>query len=405
MSDRKKPLYFQRKGIMTNKFWKFGNRRNVGKEKKSDFSDMEDYFFEPDPVTEVQPSGDSAAEEGNNPALTPEPVHREAWKMKKLVDLRDAFSKLADAVNKNYTERTHAELEKAREQITEVLKYIQVVAFIGSSGTGKSTRAIRVARENGISYIIDDGLLIHGGQIIAGLSAKRANSKLESVRQALFVDESRAAGMRRALAEHLPEQLMILGTSDGMLEKICANLWLSPPSRIIRIEDVSTEEERRKAVFIRSTQGQHTIPVPSMEIKHEFSGYFSDPLNRLLRRKDKYNDPNLTPADNERTVVRPTFSTLGSYSISDEAMRDIATIILKRAVPGVGELLRFQIDKQSYGVVLNMELSLVYGYKAQTVLREAQEKVSKGIEDLTSINIVLTNVKAKRLVRPVRQGS
>jgi uncharacterized alkaline shock family protein YloU len=98
-------------------------------------------------------------------------------------------------------------------------------------------------------------------------------------------------------------------------------------------------------------------------------------------------------------VVRPTFSTLGSYSISDEAIGDIARIILRRSVPGVSELLFFTVEKQSFGVVLSMELSLFYGFSAQNVLREVQEKVGKGIEDFTSINIVLTNVKAKRLIR------
>ena len=36
----------------------------------------------------------------------------------------------------------------------------KVYAFVGPSGTGKSYRAQMVANENGISYIIDDGLLI-----------------------------------------------------------------------------------------------------------------------------------------------------------------------------------------------------------------------------------------------------
>ncbi len=382
---------------MPNKFWKFGNDKKNQKIINSDIQNELDYYHES--ISNPVETSDLGKENIPLETAQHEPIHHEAWKITKLADLRDAFAKIADAVNKNYTDKSAAELERAKEQITEVLKYIKVVAFIGSSGTGKSTRAIRIAKENGISYIIDDGLLIHGGRVIAGLSAKRANSRLESVRQALFVDENRAAGMRRALAEHLPEHLMVLGTSDGMLEKICSNLWLNKPERVVRIEDVTTEAERRKAVFIRSTQGQHTIPVPSMEIKHEFSGYFSDPLNRLLRRKEKYNDPGLLLSDNERTVVRPTFSTLGSYSISDEAMRDIAKIIIKKTVPGVAELLHFNVEKQSYGIVIDMEMSLFYGYNAQQVLRDSQERVSKGIEDFTSINIVLTNVKAKRLVR------
>ena len=384
---------------MANKFWKFVNQKNTVKTKKSSAPMRPDEFDDfQNRDDERKPEGLEGKEERSAPQAM-NPIRREALRLRKMMDLKDAFAKITDAVNKNNNDRTQAELEKAKDQITTVLQYIQVIAFIGSSGTGKSTRAIRVAKENDISYIIDDGLLIHGGHIIAGLSAKRANSKLESVRQALFVDENRAAGMRRALVEALPEQLMILGTSEGMLEKICENLWLPSPGRWIRIEDVSTEEERRKAVFIRATQGQHTIPVPSMEIKHEFSGYFSDPLNRLLRRKEKYNDPGLSHTDNERTVVRPTFSTLGSYSISDEAIRDIAKIILRHSVPGVCELVYFQVEKQSFGIVLDLEMSLYYGYNAQNVLQEVQEKVSKGIEDLTSINIVLTNVKAKRLIR------
>lgn len=357
--------------MANKKFWKYLNRRTISKYENPDVN-MEDEFDE------------------NEKKIVP--------KTKKLQDIKGTITKITDAVNKTQSDRSLAGIQKQKDEITKELSKIHVIAFIGSSGTGKSTRAIRVAKEKNISYIIDDGLLINGGKVVAGLSAKRARSKLESVRQALFVGENRSEGMRRALREHLPDRLMILGTSDGMLEKICENLWLEKPSEMIRIEDVSTEEERRTAVFVRSTQGQHTIPVPSMEIKHEFSGYFSDPLNRLLKKRNKKYDIGVATSDMERTVVRPTFSTLGSYSISDEAMADIARIIISRKIPGVYELLRFQIDKQSYGVVITMELSLNYGYNAQEVLRSVQNQVSSGIEDYTSINIMFTNVKAKRLI-------
>ena len=40
------------------------------------------------------------------------------------------------------------------------MKDIDVYAFVGPSGTGKSYRAQMVASENNINYIIDDGLLI-----------------------------------------------------------------------------------------------------------------------------------------------------------------------------------------------------------------------------------------------------
>ena len=48
---------------------------------------------------------------------------------------------------------------------------MEVIALIGSSGTGKSHRATMVAEENQAEAIIDDGLLIIRGKIIAGTSA------------------------------------------------------------------------------------------------------------------------------------------------------------------------------------------------------------------------------------------
>ena len=54
---------------------------------------------------------------------------------------------------------------------------IKVYAFVGPSGTGKSYRAQMVANEKGINYIIDDGLLISGNEVLAGISAKKAPTK------------------------------------------------------------------------------------------------------------------------------------------------------------------------------------------------------------------------------------
>ncbi|MBC7331818.1 MAG: hypothetical protein H5T91_05265, partial [Synergistetes bacterium] len=49
---------------------------------------------------------------------------------------------------------------------------MEIYAFVGPSGTGKSQRALPLAISYGIRYIIDDGLLIKDGRIIAGFSAK-----------------------------------------------------------------------------------------------------------------------------------------------------------------------------------------------------------------------------------------
>ena len=314
------------------------------------------------------------------------------------------FELLGDGLSHTRAERLAADATEEDAKVREVLGQITVVAFVGPSGTGKSTRAIQVARKNNIHFLIDDGLLINGGKILAGTSAKRAPTKLESVRQALFEDATRSSVMRRALLDQLPTTLMILGTSDAMLQKICTNLWLHQPAMLIRIEDISTEEEMQLAKRTRITEGMHTIPVPSMEIKHEFSGYFSDPLNRLRRRLDRERGIATFAPDTERTVVRPTFSSLGSYSISDEALYDLVCIILKN-IDGIHEVSDFKAEKRVYGEVLSLDLTLIYGYNAQTVLKEAQERISRYAEEYTSVNIVAVDVRAKRLVHDHDQKS
>lgn len=305
------------------------------------------------------------------------------------------FGRLADAVKTTVSEINRNTEANTEQQIREVLAQIAVVAFIGSSGTGKSTRAIKVAKENRIDYIIDDGILIHGSSIIAGSSAKRANTKIESVKQAIFADETRAANMRRVLLEELPPALMILGTSRDMLDRICKNLWLSKPAMLIRIEDISTEEERRLAKETRMTEGKHTIPVPSMEIRHEFSGSLAEPLIKLRRKWTSGKEQPLP--DSERTVVRPTFSTLGSYSISDEAMAQMVRLILK-ILPGVASLRDFRVYKESYGVTFDLRVALYYGFDAQQVLLNIQREVSEKVERFSSINVLTVNVRAEQLV-------
>ena len=55
---------------------------------------------------------------------------------------------------------------------------VKTYAFVGPSGTGKSYRAQMVAGEKNIEYIIDDGLLVKGNEVIAGVSAKKAPTKI-----------------------------------------------------------------------------------------------------------------------------------------------------------------------------------------------------------------------------------
>ena len=67
----------------------------------------------------------------------------------------------------------------------------RVYAFVGPSGTGKSYRAQMVANENNIHYIIDDGLLVKDNDVVAGNSAKKAPTKIETVKKSNFHRQKR----------------------------------------------------------------------------------------------------------------------------------------------------------------------------------------------------------------------
>ncbi len=96
---------------------------------------------------------------------------------------------------------------------------MQVYAFVGKTGTGKSYNAQDVARKYDIKYIIDDAILIKDTKVIAGKSAKTEANFIASVKAAIFLDENRRNEIKEAIKKEKPEKILILGTSDDMVKK------------------------------------------------------------------------------------------------------------------------------------------------------------------------------------------
>ena len=124
-----------------------------------------------------------------------------------------------------------------------------------------------VANEKEINYIIDDGLLIKDNEVIAGTSAKKAPTKIETVKHALFSKPEQQIEFKKIIKKYKPDKILILGTSDNMVQKIAENLGIGPILETVYIQDVATEEEMETAKRIRQTEGKHVIPVPTFEIK------------------------------------------------------------------------------------------------------------------------------------------
>ena len=274
---------------------------------------------------------------------------------------------------------------------------IEVYAFVGPSGTGKSYRAQMVAGEKGIDYIIDDGLLIKGNEVIAGESAKKAPTKIETVKHALFYTNEEKQEITKAFKKYKPDKILILGTSDGMVQKIAANLGLPPIKETVYIQDVATKQEMETARRIRVTEGKHVIPVPTFEIKKDFSGYILDPL-QIFKFKGKGNDPYIS----EKSIIRPTFSYLGNFTISDTVFRQIAEYLAKKT-GGVYKLSRARVESYPEGPDIYLEVVVNCGYNILTVLREFKERYKKEIENLTTMNVQKITVVAKGIHMPEKE--
>jgi uncharacterized alkaline shock family protein YloU len=270
---------------------------------------------------------------------------------------------------------------------------VKVVGFIGHSGTGKSHRALWVAKERGLDFIIDDGLLIKENRVVAGISAKKEGTKIGSIRRALFLHKDHAENVKKAIRLNNPQGILVIGTSEGMVDAIARNLGLPQIEEKIHISDVADEFEIKKAISTRKEEGKHVIPVPTFEIKQDFSGYFLDPL-QIFRRKGKGNYQLV----GEKSVVRPTFSYLGNYTISDYAIYQIVQHAVTK-IKGINKISRFRAENRPDGIYMEMDLILVYGYMIKPLIQEVQWKAREELERLTGLNIKAMNVTVKSLVR------
>ncbi len=266
------------------------------------------------------------------------------------------------------------------------------IALTGPSGTGKSHRSVWLAGEKGVDYIIDDGLLISRNKLIAGTSAKKEKTKIGAVKRAIFENEKQRADMTAAIKKYNPHGILILGTSDRMAEKIRQRLELPEFSEIVHIEDIATEDEISKARHIRATQGKHVVPVPTMEIKKTFSGYFVDPLSAFKRFSS-------TEQKYDKSIVRPKFSYIGDFQINDTVLNQIAKYEISRC-RGVKNVFRVYSQQLEGGIAFNIEVSLEYGVSIPQCCQKMRNAVSNAVSKYAEMYTEAVNVTVKSLEMP-----
>lgn len=268
----------------------------------------------------------------------------------------------------------------------------RVVAFVGPAGTGKSQRAQRVAQEHGVDYIIDDGLVISKGRIMAGKSAKAERNLVRAIRRALFEYPDHREAVLEFFRRKQPEKVMILATSITMAEKITRSLRLPLPEYIVDITDVASPEDIMNARRERQEKGQHVIPVARTQIRKNFAGKLVGHLRGLFKSVDR--------EEGERTIVRPPFSFYGSLSIESSAISDLARHVLSTSQQ-IAAVKDIRIRSKEDVISLDVSLSVIPG--KLNFLRLGQvhrKKVASAVRYFTGMDVNCVDIRIVEVLLP-----
>mgnify|MGYP000888058902 FL=1 len=273
---------------------------------------------------------------------------------------------------------------------------MDVIALVGPSGTGKSHRALWVAQKNGADAIIDDGILIKDGKVIGGSSAKKEKNRIMAVRRAIFVLPGHAEAVRKAIEAASLRRILILGTSENMVQKIAKTLRLGIISKLIRIEDIATKKDIEIAQYHRLKKGEHIIPVPSIELKPHFSGYLIDPIRSFFKTASAKRR-----RLGERSIVRPVFSYYGKLVIDDSVIKSIVRIVSQqmKEVYRVGKTrIRHLVNgSDDLGIVVSLEVIFFYGHEMNDALALLHKQLQREIERMTGMVVHEIHILVKGL--------
>ena len=287
-----------------------------------------------------------------------------------------------------------------------------VFAFFGPSGTGKSFRAKLVAQQYGIKTIIDDGLLIYADEILAGKSAKLEKNYMGAVRTALFDDKEHRDSVARAIQKNHIKKILILGTSEKMVNKIAVRLQLPLPEKYIQIEEIATPEQMEEAKRSRQIEGKHVIPVRAYEVKKQtYSKIFYDSI-RVSTAKNKFlaslvgkflGKAESAPSQNtklfEKSLVRPAFSLQERKECSHAVLAQMTMSFIGEFNEHVRiKKLTVRNEKSGYSFIMTVDVPL--GRELTQISEELKAFVISMIEKKLKLRIEDVYIVVDKLILP-----
>lgn len=269
----------------------------------------------------------------------------------------------------------------------------EVLGFVGPSGSGKSYHAIELASELNADLILDDGLLITvNGRIIGGISAKLQPTKVGAIKTALFTETFHYKEALKILEGSKSNTVLILGTSNKMVEKIADRLNLLPIHKIINITDIADNDQIRIAKYHRKQLGKHLIPAPTIEVSKTFPDTLLESIQTFLKINKAPKRKML-----EQTIIRPHFSYLGRIIITEKAIEDLIRGILK-INSEINKINNIKIKCENGNAVISVHINTFYGVSIMQFAEVIQKDLKREIEKYTEFNIININVVVDNLV-------
>ena len=266
--------------------------------------------------------------------------------------------------------------------------HFQVMAFYGPAGTGKSMRAQMVAAQRKVDIIIDDGLLICRGRIVAGKSAKTESNMVRAIRRAMFHFPEHREEVRRYLARCARARVMILSTSKGMSDDISRILGLPLPSEYISIQDVASGEEIEKALYERKQNKRHVIPVSQAQIRRNYTGRLVGRLRNLFSVRE----------ETEKTIVRPPFSYFGTIRIEPAVIEQISAYAAKSYSSQVAAVKEIKIKDEGDKLIISMGLTVkTGGTPFIELIKRVSLRVRVAVEQLTGMEVARVDINVSEV--------
>ncbi|HOK40526.1 MAG TPA: Asp23/Gls24 family envelope stress response protein [bacterium] len=261
---------------------------------------------------------------------------------------------------------------------------ITTYGLVGRSGSGKSHNAYIVAYQLKTNAIIDDGLLIVNGKIICGKSAKRAATKIGAVKRAIFYDIESANEIKYYIKKLKIKKILILATSEKMLNRILSRLDLPPAEKVYRIENIVSKCDLEKAKYYRNIEGKHVLPVSEIEILRRFPDLYVDSF--------ELNIPE-TQIKIQKSIIRPTFSLPGKIIIQNKVLKFYIYKIIEKNFSNI-RVENIQIKKEKEGIRIELKISAKYGLTNLLKLsKKMQIFIKKEFEFFTGLELSEINIK------------